>query len=89
MNDATLNGKFMASGGAGNDVSAALADESNSVNWINGHEAHVLWGTNGQKTTDHFEVKLQPGIYYLSISNAFSIVSDKDIDLNLNLTFKR
>jgi uncharacterized protein DUF4339 len=77
MLEATLSGKFVASGEGGNDVTADLADEPNTINWINGHDAQLLWGSNGQKPTGVFAVALDPGIYYPAISNSFSLVSDK------------
>jgi hypothetical protein len=41
MNDVEVVGNFRASGGSGNDIQAALMDESNFENWKNGHQAQV------------------------------------------------
>jgi hypothetical protein len=87
--DPVVKGTFTASGGTGNDVQAALADGPNMTNWVNGHQAMVLWETPGQVTTGSFEVRLKPGMYYLGISNRFSVVSDKNVSLDVKLSYKQ
>jgi len=49
MVEPRITGNFNASGGAGNDIQAVIADEENYTNWINGHEAQVFWGTPGKQ----------------------------------------
>ena len=89
MREPTLTGNFTASGGFGNDITAVLADETNFVNWINGHQAQVFWGTPGRQKTGHFEVRLRPGQYYLVFSNKFSLLTDKQVFLEVDLNSKR
>jgi hypothetical protein len=88
MLDPTLKGKFVASGGTGNDVTAVIADDVNYVNWINGHDAHVFWQTEGQQTAGNFELTLKPGTYHLAISNKFSTISDKSVALEVDLSYQ-
>ena len=89
MLEPVIKGNFEASGGSGNDIVAAIADEANYINWANGHTSQVLWQTDGQQTVGNFEVKLTPGTYYLGISNRFSAISDKRVALRVNLSYKQ
>lgn len=89
MHDPIISGNFSAAGGSSNDISAVIADEIEFTNWINGHEANVYWGTSGRKTVGKFEVRLRPGLYYLGISNQFSVVSDKYVFLDVDLRYQR
>jgi hypothetical protein len=88
MLEPTLKGSFIASGGTGNDIRAAIADEVNYINWINGHEAQVFWHTEGQQTAGNFELVLKPGTYYLAVSNKFSAISDKRVALEVDLNYQ-
>jgi hypothetical protein len=88
MVEPTLKGNFVASGGEGNDITAVIADEMNYVNWINGHEAQVVWHTQGQQTVGNFELVLKPGTYYLAVSNKFSTISDKNVALEVDLSYQ-
>ncbi len=54
----------------------------------NGHAAQVLWQTEGQQTIGNFEVRLRPGTYYLGISNRFSPFSNKQVTLDVSLSYK-
>jgi hypothetical protein len=89
MVDPTVTGSFNASGGSGNDIQAAIADEPNYMNWINGHPAQVFWGTQDKQTTAKFDVKLAPGMYYLVFSNKFSAFTDKQVFVEVDLNYKR
>ena len=90
MVDPRVTGNFTAYGGSGNDILAVVADERSYTNWINGHEAQVLWGTQGKQTTGDIEAKfLQPGEYYLAFSNRFSVFTDKQVSLEVDLNYKK
>ncbi len=53
MAEATVKGIFNASGGFGNDIQGVIADETNYTNWINGHQAQVLWQNAGMANHWH------------------------------------
>jgi hypothetical protein len=89
MRDAHVTGSFTASGGSGNDIEAAIASQTEFLNWINGHPARVFYGTHGKKTTDSFDIKLGPGTYYFALSNKFSAISDKYVFLDVDLNYQR
>jgi len=50
---------------------------------------HGSEGTQGQQTTGNFEVRLQPGMYYLAFNDEFSSVTDKQVFLEVDLNYKR
>jgi hypothetical protein len=87
MLDPSIKGSFEAAGGSGNDIVAAITDADNFQNWVNGHQAQVIWTTPGQLTTGSFNVKLRPGTFYLGLSNRFSPVSDKQVALDVDLAY--
>ncbi|HMD85954.1 MAG TPA: hypothetical protein VKO18_14765 [Terriglobia bacterium] len=89
MIDPTVTGSFNASGGSGNDIEAVIADEENYVNWINGHQSQVFWGTQGKQTTGSIEARLRPGMYYLAFSNKFSVFTSKQVFLEVDLNYKK
>jgi hypothetical protein len=89
MRDAHISGNFTAAGGSGNDVAAVVATQSEFTNWINGHQAHVFYGSEGRKTTDTFDVRLGPGLYCFAISNTFALLSDKYVVLDVNLIYQK
>lgn len=89
MIEPRISGSFNASGGGGNDIEAVIADETNYMNWINGHQAQVFWGTQGKQTTGSIDVGLRPGTYYLVFSNRFSVFTQKQVFLEVNLNYKK
>jgi hypothetical protein len=89
MVEPTITGTFNASGGKGNDIEAAIADEADFVNWINGHRALVSWTTPGRETTGRIEVKLKPGAYVLAFNNRFSAFRDKQVFLDIDLHYSK
>ena len=89
MQGARVVGKFTAFGGGGNDIIAVIADESNYMNWANGHQSRVYWQTQGQQTTGNFSLRLAPGTYYLGLSNKFSAFTQKQVMLNVSLYYTK
>jgi len=87
MQQAHVAGRFRASGGTGNDIQVVLADEDAFENWINGHEARVLYGTE-KVTNGRIDVSIsEAGTYILAFSNAFSSFSDKDVFAEIELRY--
>jgi len=82
-------GSFTAAGGSGNDVDGIIAAEDGYTNWINGHQAKAFWSTQGKATTGSFDVRLNPGTYYLALSNRFSLRADKYVLLNATLAYRK
>lgn len=87
--DATVTGSFNASGGLRNDIKAVIADEMNFTNWVNGHPAQAIWGTEGWQTVGNIEARLAPGTYYLAFSNRGTFLFDKQVFVDIGLTYKK
>ncbi len=82
-------GHFTAAGGSGNDIDAFIADETDTINWKNGHKYQVFWQTDGLQTMGSFDLNLKAGVvYYLVLSNKASVVSDKQVTIDATLTFR-
>jgi hypothetical protein len=89
MQDAHLTGSFTATGGSGNDIAVALANEDEFDNWINGHQAQVYYSTPGKETTGQFDVPLAPGTYVLGFNNRFALLSNKYVNVQVDLKYSR
>ena len=80
---------FHAGGSIGNDIQVVLAEKGESENRMNGHQdqAHVLY-SSGKTTNGRLDVPItQPGTYCLAFSNAFSLVSAKTINADIELEY--
>lgn len=84
-----VSGNFSASGGLGNDIQAAILDQPNLTNWVNGHQAQVFWTTPGPETVGSFDLRLNPGTYYLAFSNRQAVLFPKQVTLTLGLSYKK
>jgi len=88
MHQAVLSGSFSASGGTGNDILAIVATEGEATNWMNGHQAMVIWQTPGRETTGNFNVHLGPGTYCLVFGNKFSAFTGKQVSVTATLSYR-
>lgn len=74
MGEARVLGRFIAGGTNGADIEALLMSEDEFPNWDHGHQSRTLYSTNGPKTTDRFDVALDPGAYVLVFSNRAALL---------------
>ena len=83
-----IQGSFTASGGSGNDIVVLIMDSTNFINWQNGHQASAYYNS-GELTTSSFDVPLPSGSgsYYLVYSNTFSVLSQKNVNTQANLSY--
>ena len=87
VSDPTLQGSFTASGGSGNDIKVYVMDQTDYINWENGHQASTYYNS-GQVTTGNIDVALSAGgTYYIVFDNTFSIFSSKTVSAQINLTY--
>ena len=87
VTSAVLTGTFTASGGSGNDIDVFVVDQTNFVNWQNGHQANAYY-RSGQVTTGTISASLPAGAtYYLVYSNTFSSASSKNVQTTVNLSY--
>jgi hypothetical protein len=83
----TVSGPFTASGGSGNDIDVFVVDQTNFVNWQNGHSATSYYDS-GQVTTGTVNANLPgSGTYYLVYNNSFSAASSKNVQTTVDLTY--
>lgn len=82
-----VTGTFHATGGMGNDIQVVLAEKAEFDNWINGHQAHVLYSP-GKVTTGKMDVAItEPGTYCLAFSNTFSLLARKNVQADISLQY--
>lgn len=82
-----VSGSFTASGGSGNDIKVYIMDSINFINWQNGHSANTYYNS-GQVTTSTISATLpSSGTYYLVYDNTFSIISQKNVNTQVNLSY--
>lgn len=87
MHRPVVVGSFRASGGYGNDIAAILAAENEFENWINGHQARVLFATD-EVTTGQLNVPItQSGTYILAFNNRFSLSTPKTVVADIELRY--
>lgn len=85
--NAHVTGKFVASGGSGNDVKVAILNEQEFTNWKNGHQASAYYST-GEKTTDTINTSIPSGTQiYLIYDNTYSLISDKQVNTTVDLVY--
>jgi len=83
----SVTGSFTASGGGGNDIEVFVMDQTNFINWQNGHQASAYYNS-GQLTTGTISTSLPSvGTYDLVYSNTFSTVSSKNVQTTVNLYY--
>ncbi len=85
-----LDGTFSASGGANNDIEVTLFEESQFLNWQNGHKFTATY-ESGRVTADRIRIPLpsDPVTYVMVFSNRFSIFSAKDVKADVKLQYDR
>jgi zinc-ribbon domain len=90
-----IDGRFLASGGSGNDIEVFIVDEDGFLNFQNGHSAPTFYNS-GKVTADTLNVQLPstdaataPVTYYLVLSNSFSMLSNKAVEGNITLHYDR
>ena len=83
----TVNGRFQAAGGSGNDVEVFIVDEDGFVNFKNGHSVPTFYNS-GKVTQSNIEARLPgPGTYYLVFNNRFSLISPKAVTASVKVTY--
>jgi hypothetical protein len=82
-----VSGSFTASGGSGNDIKVFVTDQTDFVNWENGHSSQAYY-QSGQETTGTISVTLPTsGTYVLVYDNTFSIISQKNVNTEADVSY--
>lgn len=84
----TIQGRFAASGGSGNDIEVFLLNDTEYINWRNGHSTPTLYNS-GKVTVADVNAILpnDVGTYYLIFNNRFSLLTPKAVEQNITLTY--
>jgi hypothetical protein len=82
-----VSGSFTASGGSGNDIKVLILDQSDFTNWQNGHSAQTYY-QSGQETTGTISATLPTsGTYVLVYDNTFSLISQKNVNTEADVSY--
>lgn len=86
--DVRVQGRFSATGGAGNDIEVYLLNQDSFTNWQNGHTAGTFYNS-GKVTVGELSATLpnDAGTYYLVFDNRFSLLSPKAVQESMSLTY--
>ena len=79
---ATIQGGFAASAGLGDNIIVYILSENDFYRYQNGESASTYYNS-GKVGYDTFEVTLNPGEYYIVLSNTYSLISTKNVQLQV------
>ena len=79
----TIQGGFRASAGLGDNIMVYLMDEEDFALYQNENQFRTYY-SSGKIEYDTFEITLNPGKYYIVLSNTYSIFSTKNIQLQVS-----
>lgn len=87
MMPAGVVGKFLSSGGSGNDIKVYVVDDEGLANVKNRHRAKYYYYSD-KVTAGSLNLRLNPGRYYLVFDNTFSIFSNKVVQSDIELIYQ-
>jgi hypothetical protein len=83
---ANVVGRFRAEGGSGNDIKCLILDADSFENWRNGHRVRTYY--NSEKiTVANINVNLPQGEYVLVFDNTYSVLTNKAVTANVEMTW--
>jgi hypothetical protein len=83
-----VQGRFTATGGAGNDIFVFLLNEDEFTNWKNRHQVPAYY-SSGKVTVGDVNAVLpnDAGTYYLVFDNRFSMLTAKAVEFTGTMTY--
>jgi len=84
--NATVSGSFSAAGGSGNDIEVYIMTDMDLTNWANGHQSQSYY-QSGRVTVGNISASLSSGNYHLVFSNKWSIISSKNVNTTVTMTW--
>ncbi|MEQ4489153.1 MAG: hypothetical protein AAC990_02120 [Dehalococcoides mccartyi] len=87
MQGTQVEGSFYASGGSGNDIRMLILNNTDYINWANGHVVTPCYDS-GKLTTHSFMLNLTAGTYYLVLDNTFSFISSKQVKIDAGMEWQ-
>lgn len=76
----TLSGSFAAQAALGNDIIAYVMDQSSFSQYSSGSSASTYYNS-GKVSSASFHISLGSGTYYIVLSNTYSMLSTKTVDI--------
>ncbi|MGI0047135.1 MAG: hypothetical protein ACREBB_08115 [Nitrosotalea sp.] len=76
----TLSGSFVAQASLGNNIMVYVMDQSGFNQYQAGHSASTHYNS-GKVPSGIFRISLGPGTYYVILSNTYSLLSTKTVDI--------
>ncbi len=87
--DCRMTGRVRGLAGGNKDFQVVIVDEDGFLNWKTSHRAMALFSTD-QVAAATLDLSLsRPGTYYLVVSNAFSVLTEKTVQVNAKVTCGR
>ena len=88
MKNPLVEGNFTATGGSSNDIEVLVLEESQYLNWQNGHNFEAAYNS-GRVTAGKLKVQLpqEPGTYCVVFSNLFSWITNKAVVADVKLQY--
>lgn len=76
----TLSGSFAAQAGLGNNIIAYVMDQIGFNQYGSGNSASTYYNS-GKVPSGSFRISTGPGTYYIILSNTYSVISTKTVDI--------
>lgn len=84
-----INGRFVATGGTGNDIVCYILDDDGFANFKNGHAARAYFNSGKMTQGPIAGANLPAGTYYLVLDNRYSLITPKAVQINATLSYKQ
>jgi hypothetical protein len=79
-----VSGRFLARGGAQNDIETYILDENGFLNWTNNHGSAAYYNS-GRLTAANIDTVVGPGTYFLVFNNRYAPDDGKTVEANIEL----
>lgn len=86
--EATVQGRFSAQGGGGNDIYAYIVDEDGLTNFKNNNDFRFYY-QSGKVTVADVSVPLVPGYYYFLFSNKHAVWYSKTVTGIIDVVYEK
>jgi|HubBroStandDraft_6_1064221.scaffolds.fasta_scaffold41350_5 hypothetical protein len=85
----SINGRYTATGGRGNDIICYILNDDGFVNFKNGHAAQAYFNSGKMTQGPITAANLPAGTYYLVLDNRYSLITPKAVEINATLSYQQ